>query len=109
MAIGEIKVVHKGKTQPFQDTLQFAGDDEYATGGTEAFEASYRAAIGAQREILSVIGQDCGGYVPVYDVENKTLKVYTADYDGVADGPLIEVASNADLSAVTFNVLVLSR
>lgn len=45
------------------------------------------------------------GYVCVYDYTNKKVKVYYADYDAVADGVLIEVADDTDLSAVTCRFL----
>jgi len=91
----------------FADLLSFDGDAAYPTGGTAGFQASFRTAIGGKtREVVSVIGQDCGGFVPVYDKTNDKLKVFK---QSGADGALAEVANNADLHASAFHVLVLSR
>ena len=110
MAIGTISlptISAPGNATPiFLDLLTFVGDDAYATGGTAAFEDSVQAAVGYTREVIAVIGQDCGGYVPVFDKANDKLKVYEEGADG---GPADEVANAADLSSVTFNVLVISR
>lgn len=93
----------------FIDLVSFAGDSSYPTGGTAGFEASMRAAIGRGNiDVVGVIGQDCGGYVPVYDRANDKLKVYFVNNDGASDGPMIEVAGSTDLSGVTFRVLVVS-
>lgn len=111
MALGTITVPasldNPGGPTPVQvDNISFLGDDGYATGGTAAFQASFRAVTKNNREVLAVIGQDCGGYVPVYDKANDKLKVYEEGADG---GPADEVANAADLSSVTFNVTVLSK
>lgn len=118
MAIGTISlpaIAAQGNATPiYLDLLQFDGDDAYPTGGTAAFQASYRAADDAvsgqsvkqAREIIAVIGQDCGGYVPVYDKANDKLKVYEEGADG---GAADEVTATTDLSGTAFNVLVVSR
>lgn len=110
MAIGAItsgdQAGAKPSTPVFVDFLSFAGDGAYPSGGTLGFQASVRAALGDQREILAVIGQDCGGYVPVYLPGTDALKVY--EQTNVATSPLIETAT-ADLSGTTFNVVVISR
>lgn len=84
--------------------LSFAGDGAYAAGGTAAFEDSVQAELEENVTVLGVIGQDCGGYVPVYDRTNDKLKVY--EQTNVATSPLIETAT-ANLSGTTFNLLVL--
>jgi hypothetical protein len=113
MAIGTLSlgsIAAPGAEPPvFLDLVSFAGDGAYPTGGTAAFQTTFRTKVKSAREILAVIPQDCGGYVPCYDKTNDKLKVYFANNDGGADGPLIEVTSAADLSAITFNVLVVSR
>lgn len=92
----------------FADVMHFAGDGAYAAGGTAGFQAAVRAKFGDSREVLAVIGQDCGGYVPVYDKANDKLKVYDGDFDPAAVAPLKETIV-ANLSGVTFNVIVLSK
>lgn len=89
------------------ELMSFTGDGTYAAGGTPNFEASVRAAVGkGNLDLIAVIGQDCGGYVPVYDRTNDKLKVY--EQTDTATSPLIETAT-ANLSGTTFNVLVLSK
>lgn len=90
----------------YHDLIAFAGDDAYATGGTAGFQDLVQALTNDGREVLAVVGQDCGGYVVAYDKANDKLKVYEAAADG---NPLDEAANAADLSLTTFNVLVLSK
>lgn len=90
----------------FHDVISFAGDGAYATGGTATFQTTFRTLTGDSREILAVVGQDCGGYVPVYDKAADKLKVYEAAADG---SPLDEAANAGDLSGTTFVVLVISK
>ena len=108
MAIGTITVTYRSTEAPFLDLISFAGDGAYASGGTAAFEDSVQAALsgGSARKILAVVGQDCGGYVPVYDYANDKLKVY--EQTDTATTPLIETAT-ADLSGTTFKMLVISK
>ena len=110
MAIGAITAGDQDGAKPsaplFVDVLSFNGDDAYPTGGTTGFQAAVQAIVGDQREILAVIGQDCGGYDPVYIPATDALKVYESGADGSAND---EVANAADLSGTTFNVVVLSR
>jgi hypothetical protein len=107
MAIGAITVGNNVGRQPsaFAEVvmLAFAGDGAYGAGGTADFEDSVRAKLGRNVTVLAVVGQDCGGYVPVYDRANDKLKVY--EQTNVATSPLIETAT-ANLSGTTFNVLV---
>jgi len=112
MAIGAITVVEKSAARgPFNaDLISFAADGAYPTGGTAAFQAAVRAALGKGAvEILAVIPQDCGGYHPCYDKANDKLKAYYSDLDAVADGPDIQVPNATNLAAVTFVVLVISK
>lgn len=112
MALGEITVADRAGKVPsaalFADRLSFAGEALYAAGGS-AFKALFQAAVGAAREPLCVIAGDCGGYVPVYVPSTGRLKVFWANNDGNADGPLIEVTDSTVLSGVTFNLTVLSQ
>lgn len=91
------------------DRIAFAGDGAYPTGGTTGFDALVKAKVGDNRDVLAVIPMDCGGYVPVYaPATTGNLKVYYGDNNNASDGPLIEVPNATDLSAVTFNLMVLS-
>lgn len=111
MAIGAITVVRKSQvTGPVNyDEISFAGDGAYPANGTAAFQAAVRAALGKGNvTILYVVPQDCGGYVPVYDNVADKLKVYYADNNNAADGPLIENAT-ANLSGTTFKLVIVSK
>lgn len=110
MALGSMTVQAKSGQQAssptFADVISFAGDGAYPTGGTASFKSLVQSALGDGRTPLAVLGQDCGGYTPVYDLAADKLKVYKSDGNA---GPLVEVANAADLSAVTFNVVVVSQ
>lgn len=95
-----------GNDPLFANLVSFDGDGAYPAGGTPGFQAAMQAVIGSGRELVAVLGQDCGGYVPVYDKANDKLKVY--EQTNVATSPLIETAT-ANLSGTSFNVLVLSK
>lgn len=88
----------------FFDRVSFLGDDSYPTGGTTGFDALIQAVVGDSRNVVGVIAEDCGGYLPVYAA--GLLKVYEAAADG---NPLDEVGNATDLSSVTFNLLVISK
>lgn len=90
----------------FVDRVSFLGDGSYPTGGTAGFAAKLQALAKDGRAPIAVIGQDCGGYVPVYDEANDKLKVYKSAGSAIA---LAEVANAADLSGTTFNVIVISQ
>lgn len=115
MAIGTITIAFQTENLI---GLSFAGDGEYPTGGTAAFEASVETAIatanaaaadakvrGARNiEILDIIGGDCGQYEPLWDKTNGKLKVRDGGH-ATKD----EVANEADLSGTTFNLTALYR
>ena len=109
MAIGTITKAEgcSGPLGLFVDRISFLGDGAYPAGGTVGFLALAQAKIGASRNIIAVIPQDCGGYMPAYDHANDKLKVYEGDYSPAAVGPFVENVT-ADLSAVTFNLVILS-
>lgn len=114
MAIGTMTaapaVTASGNATPiFLDTVSFAGDSSYPTGGTASFEDAYQTLKKSDREIIGVVPLDCGGYVPAYDKANDKLKVYRALYGGGAAGPLVEVTNGVDLSGTTFQLLIISR
>lgn len=89
----------------FHDVLTFTGDSAYPTGGTVGFGAAVKAFYGDGRQVLAVIGQDCGGYVPVYLPGTDALKVYKCAGSAAA---MVEVSNAVDLSGTTFNALVIS-
>jgi hypothetical protein len=98
-----------GDPQPpatFHDVVNFAGDGAYPTGGSVGLLAKMQALYGDTRKPFAVVPLDCGGYVPAYIEATDKLKVYKSAGSAIA---LAEVANNADLSATTFNLLVLSR
>lgn len=112
MAIGTITVAEKTAAEgPVRhDLISFLGDGSYPTGGTAAFQAKVRAALGGMNvEVVAVYPQDCGGYMPCYDKTNDKLKVFYVDNNNASDGPQIEVPNTTNLSGVTFNVVVLSK
>lgn len=91
----------------FYDRVSFLGDDSYPTGGTTGFDALLQALLGDARAVVGVEMEDCGGFTPVYLPANGgTLKVYRTGAINVAQE---EVPNTTDLSATTFNVLVISR
>jgi hypothetical protein len=93
----------------FIDRVSFPGDSAYPTGGTTGFLAKLQAVIGADKAIVAVLPQDCGGYTPVYDYTNDKLKVYYSDNNNTSDGPAIEVPNTTDLSGTTFNVVFATK
>lgn len=105
MAIGTVTVanrVNHGYVKVLYDVISFPGDGAYPTGGTAAFEASVRTAVGrGALDIVAVVALDCGIYSPVYDYTNDKLKVRTE--------ALAEVANTTDLSGTTFRILVISK
>ena len=112
MAIGEITLTKKGggaaSAPLFAERMSFAGDANYPGGGTTGFKALVEAKVGGARNVLAVIGQNCGGYSVAYDYATDKLMVFTGDYDPAADAPQSEPTGD-NLSGVTFNVLVLSQ
>lgn len=93
-----------GSQQPpapvFFNVLSLNGDSLYPTGGTPGFQMLVRALFGDNRTVLAVIAQDCGAYSCFYDAVNDKLKVLT--------NAGVEVANAFNLSAVPFNILVIS-
>lgn len=110
MAVGTISSVVAYGQKPAEavyfDLISFAGDSSYPTGGTAAFEASVQAIIGASRDIVACIGQNCGGYYPVYDRANDKLMVYATGNGNKAVFTECDNATN--LSGTTFKLLVIS-
>lgn len=98
--------------------IEFDGDDDYATGGTADFTAFLNALIkttaAAQSDsnvrgaeamtILAVTPQDCGQYVPNFDVANDKLFVRDGGH-----ATWDEVAATTDLSTTKFHVVVVCK
>lgn len=108
MAIGLITKAEGGAAVGplFVDRISFAADGAYPTGGTAAMLAAIQAKIGAGRDILAVIPQDCGGYMVTYDHTADKLKVYWCAGAGAVP---VEVTNTTNLSAVTFNLTIISK
>lgn len=91
----------------FMDRVSFAGEASYPTGGME-FTLGFAEKLKSGRTILGIVAGDCGGFVPVFVPGSPgKVKVYESDID--QDQPLKEVTNATDLSAVTFNLVVLSK
>lgn len=91
-----------GNSSPLMaNPIQFAGDNAYTTGGTVAFQAKVQALFQDHREIIGVVDQSIGTHYAVYDKTADTLRVFVR-----ATGA--EAGAAADLSAVTFRLLVVS-
>lgn len=67
----------------------------YATNGVAVTAAQF-----GMNTLKFVLASPTAGYVFQYDYANQKLKAYYADYDGSADGALIEVANSANLGSV---------
>jgi hypothetical protein len=110
MALGAATVVKRSQADgPVRhDVLSFAGDGAYSAGGTAAFEAYVRLALGVGRvDILGIVPQSCEGYTLTYEQGADKLKVWYGNTDA-ADGPNIEDAT-ANQSARTYVVMVISQ
>lgn len=89
------------------ELISFTGDASYPAGGTTGFQALVRAAVGkGDLTILAAWGQDAGGFTPVYDKAADKLKVFRT---GAVNAAQEEVPATTNLSATTFNVMVLSQ
>jgi len=110
MALGTMTVAVRSShdNRPtFFDRVSFDGDANYPIGGYSGFEALAQAAISRGAvDVIGVIGQGCEGYDVSYDRTNDKLQVWRT---GDADNPKDEVPDATNLSAVTFNVVVVSR
>ena len=84
------------------DSVQFAGDSAYPTGGTPAFSQAIGIAPG---HLFAVIPVSHGGYIFDYDRGVDKLKVYQQPAAAAA-GAMPEVPNTTNLSAVTFRALI---
>ena len=74
----------------------------YATNGDTL---ELKTQLGVNR-VLQVVFESDDGYILFYDRANGKVKAFYADYDAVADGPLIEVANADDLSGVAHRATI---
>lgn len=105
MALGTLTNIAGAASQGpvFHDVVSLAGDAAYVAGGTTGLKAQLRTLRGDNREPLYVVGQDCAGYVVVYDFAQDKLLMY--EQDGV--GALAEVAAG-DYHLTTLVLAVVS-
>ncbi|MCG3177381.1 MAG: hypothetical protein MOGMAGMI_02355 [Candidatus Omnitrophica bacterium] len=75
-------------------TLAF--DNAYPTNGETVLLSQVGLSTVDQMKLFPYVG-----YVGEWDGVNKKVKLFYADYDANADGPLIEVAANANAVAVS--------
>lgn len=104
MALGTFTLVAGGGASPseptFIDSLSFAADGAYLTGGTTGFLAKYRALTKSARTPIAVFSLDAA-YTVSYDSATDKLKVYDVDAGN-------ELAA-ADQSAITLKVAVIAK
>lgn len=102
MALGAITVVSKFQAPgPINiDEITLAGDGAYVAGGTAGFQALVRTALAKGAvTILHVITKDAGGQTVTYTASTDKLKVF----DGTSEH------ANANLSAITMRLIVVSK
>lgn len=109
MALGAATVTNQPKAKTLQvRSISFAGDGAYPGGGTAAFQAYCRTALGEDIDLLAVLPKGpCGGYVPLYDAANDKLLMFESD-NGGADGPLQE-STTANMSGVTMSLWLIVK
>ena len=90
----------------FHRLISFLGDTSYPANGTIEFEAKVQAILKNGEELLYIVPEDCGGYMPLYDKSADKLKVYESGADG---GPNDEVTATTALNGVTFNIWVVTK
>jgi len=91
----------KASAPAFADRVSFAGEASYLAGGTTGLAARLHAQTGDSRAIVGIVSGDCGVYIAQYNPATDLLKVRK-----IVDGT--EPADATDLSATTFNLVVLS-
>ena len=102
-----VAIALKSKNKTYDSlivTAEVTFDDSYPTGG----EPISAASLGL-KSIDFLSANPNGGYVFEFDHANSKLKAFQADYDAVADGPLIQVADKTDLKAVKSRIWATGR
>lgn len=92
--------------QTYCDRFTVVLDNAYPTGGYTGLAAKIKAATNRNPTIVGVISQGSDGYVFTWDYANSKLMAFYSNDDGGADGALIQVPNNTDLSLVTASLLV---
>lgn len=91
-----------GDKVPFGDRwmriVSIAFDNSYPTNG-EAVTFADLGVADTPDVVLCISGHK--GYVFDYDAANQKMLVYYGDNNNASDGPLVEVANAADISAIT--------
>ncbi|MDO9566676.1 MAG: hypothetical protein Q7J15_08050 [Candidatus Desulfaltia sp.] len=75
----------------------------YTTGGVPMPAIGL---FGMNKEVIGMnwlegMGNSANGFIYKYDVTNRKILIYYADYDAVADGPLIELPNGNAPAAAT--------
>jgi hypothetical protein len=97
-----VSVIKHDKTYAgFLTIADITFDTSYPTGG-EAITANQ---LKFDNTIHFVLPSPASGYVFEFDHANKKLKAYQTDYDLTANGALVEVTAETNLSAVTVRVV----
>lgn len=97
-----VAFIKSGKTTGGMERIvNVTFDDSYPTGGE-----SLTARNCGLNVIEWVQANPVGGYIFEYDYTNKKLKAYMCDYSVSVDGPMIEVANEANLSTITARLLI---
>lgn len=87
----------------YHEEVTIVGDGAYPTGGSTGLDTAYQALDSAHqgRTIVAVVSIDTFGYAVGWDSVNKKLKVYASAGT--------EQSNAANLSGVTFHLLLISR
>lgn len=77
MALGTVTVVKRSASQGpiFYDSVTVQGDDAYAAGGSDDFEAKIQEALGSNREVIAVLPGSNALNLPQWDEANKALVI----------------------------------
>lgn len=103
----------------FVDDVSFALDNSYPAGGYTGLAALLQAALasgatypfvqaGSSRQIVDILTSiDLSGYAVAWDAAHSTIRLFTSN--GASPGPLLEVPTGTNLSAVTLRLRVISQ
>lgn len=108
MALGTTTLITSGGADAGQvnvDRLTVVLDNSYPTGGYTGLANKIKGATNRTPTILGVTSQGSDGYVYTWDYANSKLMIFYSNSDA-ADGPLIQVPNETDLSAITATLLV---
>lgn len=104
----EYAIVLAGFAPPDPDHLVETGtitfDSSYLTGG-ELLPASFFGWT----SIDFLYAAPAGGLFPEFDHANQKLKLTTGNWSNASDGPLIEVGSTSNQSAVVVRFIALGK